>query len=160
LVDQKVLGLLLVLSYNPCSIRGEFMADKRGDERVLVSAAVLLDNGRVLLAQRPPGDPLAGRWELPGGKVKENETPEACLKRELFEECGISVWVGRKYAASGYTYPHATVTLLAYLIEAWQGELQAHFHAQLRWFALADVTHLELAPADVPILTRLRREFS
>ena len=135
-------------------------ADKRADARLLVSAAVFLDNGRVLLAQRPPGDPLAGLWELPGGKVEENESPEACLERELFEECGVSVCVGRKYAASSYTYPHATVTLLAYLIEAWQGELRAHFHSEVKWFALANITRLELAPADVPILTRLRHEFS
>jgi len=152
--------LLAVLSYNPWHIRGEVVAYMRANERVLISAAVFLDNGRILLAQRPPGDPLGGLWELPGGKVEENESPEACLERELFEECGVSVWVGRKYAASSHTYPHATVTLLAYLIEGWRGELQAHFHSQVRWFALADITRLELAPADVPILTRLRHEFS
>ncbi len=133
---------------------------KRADERLLlVSAAVFLDNGRVLLAKRPPGDRLAGLWQLPGGQVEENESPQDCLQRELLKECGVSVLVGGKYAASSYTYPHATVTLLAYLIEAWRGELTAHFHSELRWFALADLGRLELAPADQPILTRLRHEF-
>ena len=134
-------------------------ADKRADARLLVSAAVFLDNGRVLLAQRPPGDPLAGLGSSRRQGRGERE-PRGLLERELFEECGVSVCVGRKYAASSYTYPHATVTLLAYLIEAWQGELRAHFHSEVKWFALANITRLELAPADVPILTRLRHEFS
>jgi 8-oxo-dGTP diphosphatase len=129
-------------------------------DRLLVVAAILLDNGRVLLAQRPPGDPLEGLWELPGGKVEEDETPERCLARELAEECGVTVDVGRMYAASSYNYPHATITLLAYLIDRWRGEFAAHEHSGVRWVSLAEAKHLPLAPADIPIVTRLRHEFS
>jgi 8-oxo-dGTP diphosphatase len=129
-------------------------------ERLQVTAAIFLENGRVLLAQRPPDDPLAGLWELPGGKVEADETPEACLQRELREECAVSVSVGRMYAASNFSYPHAIVTLLAYLINSWQGEIVAKAHSEVRWVALGDVKRLPLAPADIPILTRLRLEFS
>jgi 8-oxo-dGTP diphosphatase len=60
---------------------------------LLVSAVALIDpEGRVLLAQRPPGKSLAGLWEFPGGKVDPGETPEACLIRELHEELGIDTW--------------------------------------------------------------------
>ncbi len=61
---------------------------------VLVAAAALIDaDGRVLLAERPAGKPMAGMWEFPGGKVEPGETPEAALIRELREELGIDVAV-------------------------------------------------------------------
>ena len=127
---------------------------------MLVAAAIFIEDGRVLLAQRPAGDPLEGMWELPGGKVQANETPEACLYRELAEECGVSVSVGRKFAASSYAYPHATITLIAYLIDHWSGELVAHEHSELRWVDLKDAKQLPLAPTDIPIITRLQREYT
>ena len=59
---------------------------------LLVAACALIDaDGRVLLAKRPAGRPLAGLWEFPGGKVEAGETPEAALVRELDEELGITV---------------------------------------------------------------------
>lgn len=129
-------------------------------ERLLVAAAIFVEDGRVLLAQRPEDDPLAGLWELPGGKVEEDETPEGCLTRKLAEECGITVSVGRKFAASSYSYPHATITLIAYLITQWTGEIIAHEHSEVRWVGLDDLKQLTLSPAEIPILQRLRRELS
>jgi 8-oxo-dGTP diphosphatase len=125
-----------------------------------VAAAIFLRDDHVLLAQRPPGDPLEGLWELPGGTVKEDETPEACLQRELAEECGVAASVGHKYAASSYVHPHATVTLIAYLIDDWSGEIVAHEHSEIRWVNLREARRLPLAPADVPIITRLQHEYA
>ena len=66
------------------------MATSAGKPILLVAACALIDaDGRVLLAQRPPGKTLAGLWEFPGGKVEQGETPEEALIRELREEIGI-----------------------------------------------------------------------
>ena len=63
-----------------------------GQDILLVAACALIDvDGRVLLAKRPPGRPLAGLWEFPGGKVEPGETPDAALIRELEEELAIRV---------------------------------------------------------------------
>ena len=70
-----------------------------------VTAAIILRDDRVLLARRSSGQKLAGFWEFPGGKVEAGETPESCLARELEEELGIGVHVGRKFAESLHQVP-------------------------------------------------------
>ena len=85
---------------------------------VLVSAVALIDvDGRVLLAQRPEGKPMAGLWEFPGGKVEPGETPEAALIRELHEELGIDTWASclapLTFASHGYDDFHLLMPLFA-----------------------------------------------
>jgi 8-oxo-dGTP diphosphatase len=70
------------------------------------------------------------------------------------------VSVGHKYAASSYTYAHATITLIAYLVTAWSGEIVAHEHSEVRWVPLREAKQLPLAPADLPIITRLQHEYA
>jgi 8-oxo-dGTP diphosphatase len=90
------------------------------------------------------------------------------LGRELSNEAGqlqlqlhgVSVSVGRKYAASSYTYPHATITLIAYLIDHWSGEIVAHERSEVRWVNLSEAEQLPVAPADIPIITRLQHEYA
>ena len=75
---------------------------------VLVAAVALIDaDGRVLLAERPPGKHLAGFWEFPGGKVQAGETPEAALIRELAEELGIDVAASclAPFTFASHSYP-------------------------------------------------------
>ena len=69
-----------------------------------VTAAIIRKNGKVLIARRARGQHLEGLWEFPGGKIENGETPEACLKRELFEEFGIDVRIGRFIAESCFSY--------------------------------------------------------
>lgn len=125
-----------------------------------VTAGILVNDGQVLLSRRPPGARLAGFWELPGGKIEVRESPEACLARELAEECGIEATVGALFAESTYRYPHATIQLLAFRVDSWSGELVLRAHDEHRWVTLAEAGELALAPADVPILERLRDELS
>lgn len=56
-----------------------------------VTAAIILKDNRVLIAQRAPGENLAGKWEFPGGKVEHGETPKECLKREISEELDVDI---------------------------------------------------------------------
>ncbi len=70
-----------------------------------VTAAIIVKKNHIFLAQRPAGDPLAGKWEFPGGSIEPGETPEQCLTRELCEEFGIRATVGRFFCESRYSYP-------------------------------------------------------
>jgi 8-oxo-dGTP diphosphatase len=118
----------------------------------------MLSGPFVLLCRRPECDHLAGHWELPGGKIEPGETPEDCLARELLEECSIEAEIGELFAENTHRYPHATIRLLAFRVESWSGELRLHAHDEHRWVPLSEVNELPLAPADVPILTKLRAE--
>ena len=126
----------------------------------LVTAAVLLRGDEILLARRQAGGHLAGYWELPGGKLEPGESPEECLARELAEELGIEAVVGALFAESTHCHPHITIRLLAFHIDSWTGELQLHAHDDHRWVPLSEAEELPLAPADIPILARLRDELS
>ena len=79
---------------------------------ISVTAAVLIHKGRILIARRPRGDRLAGYWEFPGGKLEKGETPQACLRRELYEEFGIRTRIGPFIDQNEYHYDHIAVRLL------------------------------------------------
>jgi 8-oxo-dGTP diphosphatase len=127
---------------------------------IRVTAGILVDGGRLLLARRPAGDRLEGMWELPGGKIEAGESPQQCLARELAEECGLVVTVGEFFAESRFHYPHADIRLEAYRIESWSGQLALRAHDAVRWVAADEFDALPIAPADVPILERLRHAIS
>lgn len=122
----------------------------------LVTAALLLHEGNLLLAQRAANDRLALKWEFPGGKVEEGETPEDCLSRELHEEFGITTNVGKHFTTSDYDYGAGTLRILAYWATWSNGELQPRVHAQTRWVPPQDTHRFDLLPADVPIAQRLK----
>lgn len=120
-----------------------------------VTAAVIIEDGRLLLARRPPGDPLAGLWELPGGKIEPGETPQACLARELQEELAMTAAAGSVVARTIYHYEHGSFEVLA--IEATRlSGFQLCVHDQCAWVALTDMAKYELAPADALLVERLR----
>lgn len=129
------------------------MADPApGSSLVHVVAGILRDpGGRVLLAQRPEGKQHAGCWEFPGGKVEPGETPEAALTRELREELGIRVRVGRRRIA----IPHAPIRLDVREIESFEGHPRSREHQRLRWIEPERVDRTLLPPADRPALTSL-----
>ena len=122
---------------------------------IRVVAGVLIEDGRVLAAQRAPGKHQAGRWELPGGKTRPSESDAQALARELTEELSITVRVGARLGESTYTYPHATITLVAYRCERIDGVPTAIEHAQLRWVEPDQLASLDWAPADRPFVAML-----
>ncbi len=125
---------------------------------VLVVAAVIIEDGRVLLSQRKPGTHLAGTWELPGGKVEPGEEPRAALARELEEELGIVTTIGAPVEVTFHAYPQKDVLLLFFEATRTRGSPppRALDVADVRW-AKADELRDELfPPADVAVLARVR----
>ncbi len=126
---------------------------------VLVSAVALVDaDGRVLLAQRPPGKAMAGLWEFPGGKVEPGETPEAALIRELHEELGIDTWASCLAPLSFASHAYADFHLLMplFVCRKWQGQLQAREGQALKWVRPAQLRDYPMPEADLPLIPILR----
>ena len=125
----------------------------------VVAAALVDDRGRILLQQRPPGRSMAGLWEFPGGKVEPGEAPEQALIRELEEELGVEVGLAGLeptfFASEALGASH--LILLLYMVRNWDGEPRALHAAQLNWVLPADMAHLPMPPADLPLVRQLER---
>jgi 8-oxo-dGTP diphosphatase len=130
-----------------------------GSDILLVAACALIDaDGRVLLAKRPPGRPLEGLWEFPGGKVEAGETPEAALVRELDEELGITVvekcLAPLTFASHSYEAFHLLMPL--YACRKWEGEVTAKQGQELVWVRAKRLADYAMPPADEPLKAMLR----
>src|SRR5712692_3582830 len=126
---------------------------------VLVSAVALVDaDGRVLLAQRPAGKPLAGLWEFPGGKVNRGETPEIALIRELAEELGIDVAASclAPFTFASFSYPDFHLLMPLYVCRKWSGIPSAREGQKLAWVQPARLGDYPMPPADKPLVAMLR----
>ena len=125
---------------------------------VLVAACALIDaDGRVLLAQRPEGKPMAGLWEFPGGKVEAGERPEETLIRELREELGIAVSEPclAPLTFASHTYPDFHLLMPLYVCRRWEGIVTAKEHQGLGWVKPNRLREYEMPPADVPLISHL-----
>lgn len=121
-----------------------------------VVAAVLEDaEGRVLLAQRPPGKSHAGLWEFPGGKLEPGESAVEALRRELSEELGVEVERAARFMRVRRPRPGGELVLEAWRVLARKGEPHAHEHSALAWKHPRDALSLPLCEADVPICRAL-----
>jgi 8-oxo-dGTP diphosphatase len=125
---------------------------------VLVAACALIDaDGRVLLAERPAGRPMAGLWEFPGGKVEAGERPEDTLIRELKEELGIAVeeacLAPLTFASHGYPEFHLLMPL--YVCRRWAGIVTAQEGQKLAWVKPNRLRDYAMPPADLPLIPHL-----
>ncbi|MBX2796262.1 MAG: 5-formyltetrahydrofolate cyclo-ligase [Myxococcales bacterium] len=128
----------------------------RRPRAVRVVAAAWVRDGRVLAAQRSTG-PLAGKWELPGGKVEPGETDRDALARELREELAVQVEVKGRLGTTVHDGDGRRIELVAYLVEAPPPTRPVPTeHAQLRWLSAAELTSVDWAPADIPLLEGVR----
>jgi 8-oxo-dGTP diphosphatase len=126
---------------------------------VLVVAAALIDaQGRVLIAQRPAGKSLGGLWEFPGGKVEPGESPEAALVRELSEELGIMVEPDAldPFAFASHAYDSFHLLMPLYAVRDWQGEPKPIDAQALAWAHPADLGRYPMPPADLPLVLKLQ----
>ena len=125
---------------------------------VLVAACALVDaDGRVLLAQRPQGKPMAGLWEFPGGKVESGERPEETLIRELEEELGIVVREPclAPLTFASHAYPDFHLLMPLYVCRRWEGSVTPREGQALAWVRPNKLRDYEMPPADVPLVSHL-----
>ena len=126
---------------------------------VLVAACALIDpDGRVLIAQRPPGKAMSGLWEFPGGKVEPGERPEETVIRELCEELGITVKEPclAPFTFTSHTYPDFQLLMPLYVCRRWEGSVTALEHSALKWVRPRDLSQYPMPPADLPLIPMLR----
>jgi 8-oxo-dGTP diphosphatase len=125
---------------------------------VFVAACALVDtDGRVLIAERPPGRSMAGLWEFPGGKVEAGETPEATLIRELNEELGIVVKEAclAPLTFASHAYPEFHLLMPLYVCRRWDGTVTAQEGQKLAWVRPNRLRDYPMPPADVPLISHL-----
>ena len=126
---------------------------------ILVSAAALIDqDGRILIAKRPDGKSMAGLWEFPGGKVELGETPEQALVRELSEELGIKTWnsclAPLTFASHAYEDFHLLMPL--FVCRKWEGIVIPKEEQELKWVYSNELKNYPMPPADKPLIPILR----
>lgn len=125
---------------------------------LLVTAAILEHNGRILLTQRLPDCRHGGLWEFPGGKLNPGESPAEGLQREIREELGIEVQVGPVFDVVYHRYDWGAVLLLAYLCVGSSEPIRNLGVADHQWVAPTELHAYPVLPADVPLIERLQRQ--
>ncbi|MDJ0322359.1 (deoxy)nucleoside triphosphate pyrophosphohydrolase [Cryobacterium sp. PH31-AA6] len=128
-------------------------------KRINVVGAVLTRGQTILAAQRSSSMSLPGMWEFPGGKIEPNESPEGALLRELEEELLCSAEVGNHVATTEHEYDFGIVILTTYYCRLVGKEPRLTEHAELRWVDAAELDQLEWAPADIPAVERVMKDF-
>ena len=126
---------------------------------LVVAAALVDENGKILLQKRPQGRTMAGLWEFPGGKLEDGETPELALVRELAEELAIGVDIANLSPAcfASASVGDRPLLLMLYICTAWEGKPAAVESPQLGWFNINEMAGLPMPPADIPLIDLLKK---
>jgi 8-oxo-dGTP diphosphatase len=125
---------------------------------LLVAAAIIENEGRILLARRRADAPYPLLWEFPGGKVEPGEDPKECVVREIREELAIEVAVDGIYEVIFHRYPERNLLVLAYRCRWLGGEIEDLEVAEHRWVFPDDLKRFDLLPADIPLARRISEE--
>ncbi len=126
-----------------------------GGGRIRVTAAILEEGGKVFIARRREGKNLAGKWEFPGGKIEQGETPEECLARELSEELELRVTVGSFLCRAPFTRGSLRLELLAFRVTRLGGDPVLKEHDAFAWVAPPELLSYDLADSDRRVVERL-----
>lgn len=125
--------------------------------RKLVVAALLFDQGRLLICQRSEHGQFPNQWEFPGGKVDPGEAPRDALRRELLEELGISAEIGDEVWRADHQYPgYSPVRLLFFSVRRYSSTPQNHVFQKILWAYPEDLKPYDFLEADRPLVERLR----
>jgi 8-oxo-dGTP diphosphatase len=124
---------------------------------LVVAGALYGRDGKVLIAQRPSGKHMAGRWEFPGGKVATGETESDALTRELREELGVAVIASHPLMRLCHEYADRHVELSMWIVDVYTGEVRGLDGQQLKWVAPAGLLGEDILEADRPFIEALQR---
>lgn len=124
-----------------------------------VTAALLKQDNKILIAQRPSSGRFANKWELPGGKIDPGETPEECLRRELVEELGIEAIIGVLFSDTLYLHETGQIRQFTYWAELQNSTANIHLleHQAIAWVTPAELSHYEFAGADLAVVEKLSK---
>jgi len=121
-----------------------------------VAAALIVRDGKVLIGQRRPEQPMALKWEFPGGKIEPGETAQEALARELHEELGIQAVIGAAVTRIRHNYRHGgAVDLQFFAVQEFTGELVNHIFHQVIWVKLEDLPNYDFLAADLGLIRDL-----
>lgn len=130
--------------------------DMAGRVRIEVSCAIIEADKLVLVAQRGTAMSMPLKWEFPGGKIHDGESPQQCLRRELMEELSIAVEVLRPLPPAVHDYPGFSITLFPFICKIVSGEITLHEHKAVRWLIPEELlsvdSAVDLAEADIPVV--------
>ncbi len=126
---------------------------------IVVAAALVRQDGKILLQKRPEGRSMAGLWEFPGGKQEPHESAEAALVRELKEELAVNVAVADliPICFASAAIGERPLLLLLFACRAWNGTPTGVESQELGWFSLDEMRDLAMPPADIPLLDLLEK---
>ncbi|MCK4764829.1 MAG: 8-oxo-dGTP diphosphatase MutT [Candidatus Aminicenantes bacterium] len=122
---------------------------------IQVTAAVIIQNRKILIAQRKKDRHMGLKWEFPGGKIRPGETPEACLVRELQEEFSIETQIRQFFLRSVHHYHDKSIELISFLVEYKAGKFELHDHEEIKWISRDELKNYDFAAADLPIVEKL-----
>ena len=127
---------------------------------VRVTAAIIEKDGKILIGKRKAGDDLfAGLWEFPGGKIEPGETREEALKREIFEELNIDIFIGSFFLRVMHQYPDFFLTMHSYNCISNSITIKLNEHINYKWLNANNLKPLDWAAADLPIVDKLISEY-
>ncbi len=119
---------------------------------ITVVAALIVRDNKILIAKRSTGDPnVFGKWEFPGGKVKENETEEHAIEREIKEEFEMDIKANKFLINNICEYPTKTIDLRLYKCEYISGKFNLHDHSEYKFVNKEEILKYDLCPADIPL---------
>lgn len=124
-------------------------------KKIHVVGAIIYREDKILCVQRSEKMTLSGMWEFPGGKIEEGESPEEALAREILEELDCTIEVEGFVARGVYEYSFGEVTLDGYMCKLVEGEPKLLEHSDGKWLSRGELSGLEWAPADIPIVAKL-----
>ena len=129
-------------------------------KEINVVGAVVVEDGKVLSAQRSQTMSLPGMWEFPGGKVEHGETPRDALVREMQEELLCTVEIGEQVASTRYEYDFGFVTLTTFYAQLTDGAPRLTEHSEIRWIDAAELNSVKWAPADIPAVDQVMHDLA
>ena len=131
---------------------GRASRDYENMKHFQVACAIIEREGLVLAAKRSATMSLPHKWEFPGGKIDQGESPVECLRRELFEEMSVGIFVGKQLSPSTHKYESFSVTLHPFVCSIVSGEIVLHEHAAIVWLPPQKLCTLDWAEADLPVI--------